>query len=62
MVTKKAVEFGVTGGEVTWMKADSGKVESDPRVESLPAAEEDGENLISAEEERTKRLREPIGD
>lgn len=60
MVTKEAVEFGVTGGEVTWVKADSGIVEFDPRIESLPIAEEAGENLIPVEEERTKRLSELI--
>lgn len=51
MVTKEAVEFGVTGGEVRGVTAGSGKVESDPRVESLPAAEEAGE-----------KTDKPIGD
>lgn len=55
-MTKEAVEFGVTGGEVTGVKADSGKVETDPRSESLPTAKETGEKLIPIEEERTIRL------
>lgn len=46
-VTKEAVEFVVTGGGVTG-------VESDPRAESLPAAEETGGNSVPEEEEGTK--------
>lgn len=61
-MTKEAVEFGVTGGEVRGVKADSGKVESDLRVKSLAAAEEAADNLSSVEEGRTKRLSEPNGD
>lgn len=51
---KEAVEFGVTGVEDTGVRHDSGKVEFDLRVESLPAAKEAGEKLVPVEEERTK--------
>lgn len=46
-VTNEAVEFVVTGGGVTW-------VESVPKGESLPTAEEVAGNSVPEEEEGTK--------